>query len=174
MSPNIEVVDINEVSKSMSFIESNLRFRKRRTKKKPLGQAMSSLDSARFKSTAESDGIKVEKDEQPIEPAISIFDLIENEKSKTGIEKIDYPYDSYDMSHMIRLKRCQAYDMAHTIGILITEKGDTAWRNALKSQPLLPVADLDSKMEHLNSRFEVLFKSLAKLRSEGNFEELYL
>merc|ERR1712137_751536 len=98
--------------------------------KKPLGQAMSSLDSARFKSTAESDGIKVEKDEQPIEPAISIFDLIENEKSK----------------------------------------GDTAWRNALKSQPLLPVADLDSKMEHLNSRFEVLFKSLAKLRSEGNLK----
>merc|ERR1711917_52819 len=82
----------------------------------------------------ESDEIRVENDEQPIEPAISIFDLIENEKSK----------------------------------------GDTAWKNALKSQPLLPVADLDSKMEHLNSRFEVLFKSLAELRSEGNFEELYL
>jgi len=87
MSPNIEVVDINEVSKSMSFVESNLRFRKRRSKKKPLGQAMSSLDSARFKSTPESDEIRVENDEQPIEPAISIFDLIENEKSKTGIEK---------------------------------------------------------------------------------------
>ena len=75
---------------------------------------------------------------------------------------------------MIRLERCQAYDMVHTMGILITEKGDTAWRNALKSQPLLPVADLDSKMEHLNSRFEVLFKSLAELKSEGNIEELYL
>ena len=57
--------------------------------------------------------------------------------------------------------------------ILISKKGDTVWRNALKSQPLLPVADLDSKMEHLNSRFEVLFKSLAELRSEGNLEEFF-
>ena len=56
----------------------------------------------------------------------------------------------------------------------IPEKGDTLWRNALKSQPLTPVADMDAKMDHLNSRFEVLFKSLAELRSEGNLEELYL
>ena len=85
MSPNIEVVDVNEVSRSMSFVESNLRFRKRRSKKKTLGQVMSSLDSARFKSIPESD--EITKDEQPLEPTISIFDLIENEKAKEGIKK---------------------------------------------------------------------------------------
>ena len=46
---------------------------------------MSSLDSARFKSIPESD--EITKDEQPLEPTISIFDLIENEKAKEGIKK---------------------------------------------------------------------------------------
>ena len=45
---------------------------------------MSSLDSARFKSIPESD--EITKDEQPLEPTISIFDLIENEKAKEGIK----------------------------------------------------------------------------------------
>ena len=86
MSPNIEVNNVNEISRSLSFVESNLRFRKRKSKKVSKEKVKSSLDSARFKSIPEFDEITAEKEEQPLEPSISIFDLIENEKAKAGIE----------------------------------------------------------------------------------------
>lgn len=87
MSPIIEVNNVNEISRSLSFVESNLRFRKRKSKKVSKEKAKSSLDSARFKSIPEFDEITVEKAEHPLEPSISIFDLIENEKAKAGIER---------------------------------------------------------------------------------------
>ena len=86
MSPKIEVNNVNEISRSLSFVESNLRFRKRKSKKVSKEKVKSSLDSARFKSIPEFDEITAEKEEQPLEPSISIFDLIDNEKAKAGIE----------------------------------------------------------------------------------------
>ena len=86
MSPIIEVNNVNEISRSLSFVESSLRFRKRKSKKVSKEKVKSSLDSARFKSIPEFDEIIVEKVEHPLEPSISIFDLIENEKAKAGIE----------------------------------------------------------------------------------------
>ena len=83
--PNIEVIDINEVGNSMSFISSKSKIRRRRTKKAP---EKSSLDSSRFGTIADNNQVD---DEQPlVEPAISIFDLIENEKAKAGIQRYQY------------------------------------------------------------------------------------
>ena len=83
--PNIEVIDINEVGNSMSSISSKSKIRRRRTKK---ASEKSSLDSSRFRTI--TDNNQADDDQPSLEPAISIFDQIENEKAKVGIQKSEY------------------------------------------------------------------------------------
>ena len=72
----------------MSSMASKSKIRRRRTHKSSTLHGKSSLDSSRFRTLPDTDDLHVEDNDQPpLEPAISIFDLIEKEKSKAWFQK---------------------------------------------------------------------------------------
>ena len=76
----------------MSSVASKSKIRRRRTHKTAWNTTLhgkSSLDSSRFRTLPDKDELNAEdNDHPPVEPAISIFDLIEKEKSKALFQKI--------------------------------------------------------------------------------------
>ena len=76
----------------MSSMASKSKVRRRRTHKTAWNTTLhgkSSLDSSRFRTLPDKDELNAEdNDQKPVEPAISIFDLIEKEKSKALFQKI--------------------------------------------------------------------------------------
>ena len=72
----------------MSSVASKSKVRRRRTHKTSTLHGKSSLDSSRFRTLPDKDELNAKDDDHPpVEPAISIFDLIAKEKSKALFRK---------------------------------------------------------------------------------------